>query len=60
MFGDHLRYDITNSIYDVGASIVSATKTGNQFKEFEFEIIKYFTMEAPVTEAEFKSKSVKD
>ena len=60
LFGDHLRYDITNSIYDVAASIVSATKAGNQFKEFEFEIIKYFTMEAPVTEAEFKSKSVKE
>ena len=44
LFGDHLRYDITNSIYDVAASIVSATKAGNQFKEFEFEIIKFFTM----------------
>jgi preprotein translocase subunit SecA len=53
LFGDHLRYDITNSIYDVAASIVSATKAENN-KEFEYEIIKYFTMESPVTEEDFK------
>ncbi|MFT3918142.1 preprotein translocase subunit SecA [Cloacibacterium sp.] len=60
LFGDHLRYDITNSIYDVAASIVSATKAGNQFKEFEYEVIKFFTMESPVTEEDFKVKSVKE
>lgn len=60
LFGDHLRYDITNSIYDVAATIVGNTKAGNQYKEFEYEVIKFFTMEAPVTEAEFKAKSVKE
>ena len=60
LFGDHLKYDITNTIYDVAASIVSNTKGGNQFKEFEYEIIKFFTMESPVTEAEFKAKSIKE
>ena len=60
LFGDHLKYDIINTIYDVAASIVSNTKAGNQYKEFEYEIIKFFTMEAPVTEAEFKAKSVKE
>ena len=60
LFGDHLRYDITNSIYDVAASIVSATKAGNQFKEFEYEVIKFFTMESPVTEEDFKVKSIKE
>ena len=56
LFSDHLKYDIINTIYDVAASIVSNTKGGNQFKEFEYEIIKFFTMEAPLTEAEFKAK----
>lgn len=60
LFGDHLRYDITNSIYDVAATIVANTKGGNQYKEFEYEIIKFFTMESPITEAEFKTKSVKE
>lgn len=59
LFGDHLKYDIINTIYDVAASIVSNTKGGNQFKEFEYEIIKFFTMEAPLTEAEFKAKTEK-
>ena len=43
LFGDHLRYDITNSIYDVAATIVGNTKAGNQYKEFEYEVIKFFT-----------------
>ena len=60
MFGDHLKYDIINTIYDVAASIVSNTKGGNQFKEFEYEIIKFFTMEAPLTEAEFKAKTERE
>ena len=60
LFGDHLKYDIINTIYDVAASIVSNTKGGNQFKEFEYEIIKFFTMEAPLTEAEFKAKTEKE
>ena len=60
LFGDHLKYDIINTIYDVAASIVSNTKGGNQFKEFEYEIIKFFTMEAPLTEAEFKAKTERE
>lgn len=60
LFGDHLKYDITNMIFDVANSIVSKTKMENNYKDFEFEIIKYFTMEAPVSETEFKNKSVEE
>lgn len=60
LFGDHLKYDISNMIYDVAQSIVSAGKTAGDFKEFEFEIIKHFTMGSPVSEADFKNKSVAD
>ncbi|WP_018674705.1 preprotein translocase subunit SecA [Riemerella columbina] len=60
LFGDHLKYDITNMIFDVANSIVSKTKMDNNYKDFEFEIIKYFTMEAPVSETEFKNKSVEE
>lgn len=55
LFGDHLKYDITNMIYDTSASIVAASRANGTFKDFEFEIIKYFTMESPVTEQEFKT-----
>lgn len=60
LFGDHLKYDITNMIFDVSNSIVNATKPASDFKNFEFEVIKNFTMEAPVSENDFKAKSVGD
>ncbi len=58
LFGDHLKYDISNMIFDVSQSIVTKTKLENDYKEFEYEIIKHFTMEAPVSENDFKTKQV--
>ena len=58
LFGDHLKYDITNMIFDVSNSIVNATKPASDYKNFEFEVIKNFTMEAPVSESDFKAKTV--
>jgi preprotein translocase subunit SecA len=58
LFGDHLKYDISNMIFDVSQSIVSKGKLEGDFKEFEYEIIKYFTMESPVSENDFKTKMV--
>lgn len=58
LFGDHLKYDIENMIYDTAASIISKSKATEDYKDFEYEIIKYFTMEVPVSEAEFKNKPI--
>ena len=58
LFGDHLKYDIENMIYDTAVSIVTKGKNGGEYKDFEYEIIKYFTMEVPVSESEFKSKQI--
>ncbi|MDO4763462.1 MAG: preprotein translocase subunit SecA [Flavobacteriaceae bacterium] len=58
LFGDHLKYDIENMIYDTSVAIVSKAKAAEDYKDFEYEIIKYFTMEAPVSESEFKSKQI--
>ena len=60
LFGDHLKYDISNMLFDVSQAIVTKTKMEGDYKDFEYEIIKYFTMEAPVSESEFKSKSVQE
>ena len=60
LFGDHLKYDIENMIYDTAAAIVSQTKPTGDYKTFEYEVIKYFTMEAPVSEEEFKNKQVSE
>ncbi|KFC23562.1 preprotein translocase subunit SecA [Epilithonimonas lactis] len=58
LFGDHLKYDIVNMIYDTAAAIVSQHKATGVYKDFEFDIIKYFTMESPVTEAQFSSTQI--
>ena len=58
LFGDHLKYDIVNMIYDTAAAIVSQAKATGNYKDFEFEIIKHFTMESPVTESEFASTPI--
>lgn len=60
LFGDHLKYDIANMIFDVAYSIVNRGKVDGEFKDFEYEIIKYFTMGSPVSEEDFKNKSVKE
>ena len=59
LFGDRLEVDIANMIFDVTASIVKANKDFEDFKQFEMDLINYFTMESPVDEATFKSTNVK-
>ncbi|MCX8522743.1 preprotein translocase subunit SecA [Chryseobacterium formosus] len=58
LFGDHLKYDIANMIFDVANSIVAKGKATGNYKDFEFEVIKNFTMESPVSENDFKSKQI--
>lgn len=60
LFGDHLKYDIANMIFDIAQSIITKAKTSGDYKNFEYETIKYFTMGAPVSEADFKNKSVQE
>ncbi|UZT96248.1 preprotein translocase subunit SecA [Chryseobacterium fluminis] len=58
LFGDHLKYDITNMIFDVANSIVTKGKANGNYKDFEYEIIKTFTMESPVSESDFGNKQI--
>ena len=44
LFGERLRIDISNMIYDTCENIVFANKGANDFKNFEFELIKYFSV----------------
>ena len=60
LFGDHLKYDITNMIFDVANSIVAKGKATGNYKDFEYEIIKTFTMESPVSQSDFNNKTVQD
>lgn len=60
LFGDRLEVDIANMIYDVAASVVKSNKDFEDFDQYELDLIKFFTMGTPVTEDEFRSKSIKD
>ena len=53
LFGERLRVDLANMIYDTSENITESNKGTNDYKNFEFELIRYFSMKSPVSEAEF-------
>src|SRR5690606_35373513 len=44
-------------LYDAAETIVQNNKLNDDFKNFEFELIRYFSIESPVSESEFKKLS---
>ncbi|MFE3870252.1 preprotein translocase subunit SecA [Flavobacterium sp. ZS1P70] len=53
LFGERLKLDIANMLYDTCELIIDENKATNDFKNFEFELIRYFSITSPVTQAEF-------
>ena len=53
LFGERLKLDIANMLYDTCDLIVTDNKPANDFKNFEFELIRYFSITSPVSESEF-------
>ena len=53
LHGERLRVDLANMIYDTSEGIAISNKEANDYKNFEFELIRYFSMSSPVSEAEF-------
>jgi preprotein translocase subunit SecA len=51
--GERLRVDLANMIYDTSEGIALTNKEANDFKNFEFELIRFFSMSSPITESEF-------
>ncbi|WP_418509475.1 preprotein translocase subunit SecA [Corallibacter sp.] len=60
LFGERLRVDLANMIYDTSEGIAETNKAANDYKNFEFELIRYFSMSSPITEVEFNKLSVQD
>ncbi len=54
LFGERLRVDLANMIFDISESISETNKAAEDFKNFEFELIRNFSMSSPVSEEEFK------
>ncbi len=55
LFGERLRVDIANMIYDTVEVIVQQNKVAKDFKNYEFELIRYFSMSSPISQDEFET-----
>lgn len=58
--GERLKVDIANMIYDTCEVIAETNKMAEDYKNFEFELIKYFSITAPVSEEDFKRLSFQE
>ena len=55
--GERLRVDLANMVYDTAEVITATNKAANDFKNLEFELIRYFSMSAPMSKSEFEDKT---
>jgi preprotein translocase subunit SecA len=53
LHGERLKLDIANMLYDTCELITTQNKAASDFKNFEFELIRYFSITSPVSESEF-------
>jgi preprotein translocase subunit SecA len=60
LYGERLNIDIADMIYDTSEVITAGNKAGDNYKNFEFELIRYFSTSSPITEDEFKKLSIQD
>ena len=60
LFGDRLRVDIANMIFDTAEVICEGNKGAQDFKNFEFELIRYFSLTSPISESEFANMDVQE
>lgn len=54
LFGERLRVDLANMIYDTAEVITESNKNAQDYKNFEFELIRYFSMSSPISANEFE------
>ena len=58
--GERLRIDISNMIYNTCENITSHNKNSNDFKNFEFELIKYFSITTDIDSDSFESMNINE
>ncbi|MFK5972776.1 MAG: preprotein translocase subunit SecA [Flavobacteriaceae bacterium] len=58
--GERLKVDIANMVYDTCEIVTDTNKAASDYKNFEFELIKYFSITSPVSEEEFEKMSVQE
>ena len=60
LFGERLRVDLANMIFDTSEIIAETNKEANDYKNFEFELIRYFSLTCPITQEEFEKLSTQE
>ena len=60
LHGERLRVDLANMIFDTSEGIAINNKDANDYKNFEFELIRYFSMSSPISEADFAKMGASD
>ena len=60
LHGERLRVDLANMIFDTSEGIAETNKEANDYKNFEFELIRYFSMSSPISEEEFNKMSAQE
>jgi len=60
LHGERLRVDLANMIFDTSEGIAQTNKDANDFKNFEFELIRYFSMASPISQDEFAKMSTQE
>ena len=60
LYGERLNIDIADMIYDTAEDITVNNKQSDDYKNFEFELIRYFSTSTPLSEEEFKKQSIQD
>src|ERR1700748_527680 len=58
LFGDRLEVDINNTIFDVVADVTTEYKESNNYQGLNLEIIRLFSVDTGITEAEFGSTNL--
>jgi preprotein translocase subunit SecA len=53
LHGERLKVDIANMMYDTCEVVVEQNKLTGDFKNYEFELIRYFSISSPISEADF-------
>jgi preprotein translocase subunit SecA len=55
LFGERIGLDIANMMFDVTESIVNESHQSGDFDGFKLDLIRYLSIESPVSQDEFKS-----
>lgn len=58
LFGDRLDVDMNNMVFDVAEDVVTEYKELSNYEGFKLEVIRNFSADTNITEAEFNSKNI--